>query len=147
MEEAIRSIQEAHTLAGRLGPNSAGMCGSREVVLPETPASLYLRDCLVRMLQLVTPPSVTRGCHQNDKRRQCGPAAMSTSSTVCQKLKAPVPEGRCDGNQVCTRPSDSRTERGSDLAPVELGGGGWPCSAETCSVEDLPRREGCSDTG
>lgn len=48
--------------------------------------------------------------------------------------------------QVCIYPSDSRTERGGDLVPVELGGG-WPGSAKTCSVEDLPRREGCSDTG
>ena len=49
--------------------------------------------------------------------------------------------------QVCICPSDSRTERGGDLVPVELGGGGWPGAAKTCSVEDLPRREGCPDAG
>lgn len=97
----------------------------------------------MRMLQLVTPPSLPmlRGCYQNDKRRQCGPAAMSTSST-CQKLKAPVPEGR-DGNQVCTRPSDPRTEREVTWLLWSWEEEAGHAQSETCPVEDLPRREGC----
>ena len=130
-------------LAGSLGPNSAGMCGN--------PASLYLRDHLVRMLQLVTPPSVTRRCHQNDKCHLCGPCCYEYLLNRLPKAQDSRLQYRRVGvmgnPQVCICPSGCRTERGGDLVPVELGGGGWPYSAKTCSVEDLARREGCSDTG